>query len=118
MNIIFDNDITEDLESKYILLPLDTFHFSSANQTRTAWCLVENTPIQEMMLVNKLRDLHINLIKNYGLRNWAFCEDALEHLIGKWNGELDSFYLNLSKRIADAKESELDDSWSGVIVRA
>ena len=58
-----------------------------------------------------------NLMKNYRLQNWKFCEDALEHLIGKWNGELDTFYKEISRRVTEYKDQDLGTDWTGVILR-
>ncbi len=117
MNIMFEDSITDDVKSKYMLLPLDTFYFADADKKSTAYCLIESAPIQEMFNVEKNLELHKNLVKNYKLRNWKYCEDALEHLVGKWNGELDSFYKDIADRVEKNKTQNLDDSWTGIIIR-
>jgi hypothetical protein len=117
MNIMFEDSITDEVKSKYMLLPLDTFYFSKIDKNKTAYCLIESAPIQEMFNIEKNLDLHCNLVKNYKLRNWKYCEDVLEHLIGKWNGEVDSFYKDIADRVAQHKTQTLDDSWTGIIVR-
>jgi len=113
MNILFESAITDEIRDKYILLPLDTFYFRSSDLTETAYCLIENTPILEMMAVEHYRNLHVNLIENYQKQNWVYCENAIEHLKGRWSGELDSFYADLSNRINKEKPSD----WSPVIIR-
>lgn len=117
MNIMFEDSITEDAKQKYILLELDTFYFENSKKTSTAYCLIEHTPIQEMGTIDQFLNLHKNLIKNYKTKNWKFCEDAIEHLIGKWNGEADSFYNEIIQRIDQHKNQELSDGWDGVIIR-
>jgi hypothetical protein len=117
MNIMFEDSITDEVKSKYMLLPLDTFHFADINKNKTAYCLIESIPLQEMLTIEKNIELHKNLVKNYKLRNWKYCEDAVEHLIGKWNGEVDSFYGTLLERITEFKKQQLDPSWDGVIIR-
>ena len=112
MNILFESAITDEIRSKYIVLPLDTFYFRSADRTETAYCLIENTPILEMMSVDHYRNLHINLIEHYQKQNWAYCENAIEHLMGRWSGELDSFYQDLQQRIVNR-----DSDWSPIIIR-
>ena len=118
MNIMFSNSITDEVKSKYTLLELDKFYFSDTQRVDTAFCLVENIPIQEMFSVDKMLELHDNLMKNFRERNWKYCEDALEHLTGKWNNELDSFYQVLTERIAYFKDNDPGDDWSGVIMAA
>jgi len=118
MNIMFEDSITQEVKDKYILLELDTFYFAEIDKTRKAYCLVEQTPLTEMITLNQFVNLHRDLIKNYGKKNWKFCEDALEHLVGKWNGELDTFYSAITDRVKVFKESNLPDDWSPVIDRA
>lgn len=117
MNIMFEDSITDEIKQKYTVLELDTFQFADIDRTSTAFCLIENIPIQEMFTMDQFLDLHKNLIKNYKLKNWKFCEDAIEHLIGKWDGKVDSFYETLLNRIKELKKQDLDPSWNGVITR-
>ncbi len=115
MNIMFEDSITDEIRTRYTLLPLDTFHFVTAQKTSTAYCLIENTPIQEMFSVDQYLDLHQNLVKNYYLRNWNYCEQAIEHLLGRWNGELDSFYKEINSRVQHFKEQDPGPDWTGII---
>ncbi len=117
MNIMFEDSITDDVKSKYMLVELDTFYFSDIDQKKIAYCLIESAPIQEMFNIDKNLELHNNLLKNYRLRNWKYCEDALEHLMGRWNKELDSFYTDIATRISLFKTMDLDNNWDGVIKR-
>lgn len=117
MNILFESAITEEIKNKYILLPLDTFYFKSSNRTETAYCLVENTPILEMMSVDHYRNLHLKLMENYQKGNWQFCENAIEHLIGRWSGEVDSFYSDMVSRINKLKNQD-NKNWSSTITIA
>jgi len=115
MNIMFEDSITDEIRTRYILLPLDTFRLAAAKNTSTAYCLIENTPIQEMFSVDQYLDLHQNLVKNYYLRNWNYCEQAIEHLLGRWNGELDSFYKEINSRVQHFKEQDPGPDWTGII---
>jgi len=117
MNIMFESAITDEIRNKYILLQLDTFYFASADRTETAYCLIENTPILEMMSADHYRALHNKLIENYQLQHWSFCENAIEHLQGRWAGELDSFYHSLADRIVQYKHSDVANEWTAVIDR-
>ena len=118
MNIMFGDAITDDIKSKYIVLPLDTFYFASADRKQQAFCLIETVPIGEMTGIDQFVDLHKNLVRNYSLQNWNYCVDAIEHLRGRWNRELDSFYDSVLERIAELRETDLNENWTGIIVRA
>jgi len=115
MNIMFEDSITDEVKSKYMLLELDTFYFSGIDKQKTSFCLIEPVSISELLNIEKNLELHKNFIKNYKLRNWKYCEDALEHLIGKWNGEVDSFYNEINSRVKLHKNQEPNTSWDGTI---
>ena len=117
MNIMFDDSITDDIKNKYTILQLDTFYFADIARQRVAYCLIETVPIAEMTGVDQRIELHNNLVRNYGLKNWNYCIDAVEHLRGRWNGELDSFYDSVLDRISELRDKELSDDWDGIIVR-
>ena len=116
MNIIFGDSAAQKAQEKYIVLELDTFQVDQ--QLTTTYALVERVTLMEMLSLETFKELHSNLLKEYRKRNWKYCEDAVEHLRGKWNGELDTFYTVLIERIQDLKTQTLDDAWTGVIVRS
>lgn len=115
MHIVLGDQITNALEEKYIMLELDIFQITGRTQDVSAFCLVENVPLKELPEVEQFRDLHAQMIRNYRLGNWKFCEDALEHLVGRWNGEVDSFYHELSTRIADLRNQQDTSGWDPAI---
>lgn len=116
MHIVLGDHTTKALEEKYIMLELDSFHVAGADSAIPAFCLVENVPLHELPEVEQFRDLHAQMIKNYRQGNWRFCEDALEHLQGRWNGEVDSFYQALIARITDLRDKHTDlTNWDPTI---
>ena len=117
MNIILDEAQIELMKQKHTVLELDTFRVALDQATVTAWCVVENIPLMEMSLIDNHRRLHQELMENYRKRNWSFCEQAMEHLVGKWNGELDSFYQDIHSRIEKFKVEEPISGWDGIINR-
>ena len=115
MNIIFKKHAPL-LEEKYTILDLDTFSLPDGSQ-HTACCVIENIPIAELAETENLRKIHAELITNYGLKYWADCEHAIEQLMGKWGGEVDSFYTELKTRIDSLKNTILKDDWSPIILK-
>ena len=115
MHIIFKNH-TPELDQKYTVLDLDTFSLPDGS-LHTACCVVENIPIAELADSESFKELHANLIKNYALKDWNYCEQAIDHLMGKWGGEVDSFYQELLTRIQHLKTQDLDDTWSPILAR-
>ena len=112
MHIILEQQLTPEISEKYIVLELDHFRSSSTGQSLTAYCLVENVPLQELPLADHYRSLHAKLIENYRSANWEFCEEALQHLMGRWNGELDSFYNTIRDRMLNTADR---DTWNPAI---
>jgi hypothetical protein len=118
MNIIFGDNVAQLAREKYTVLELDTFVINGQEQSATAYAIVEKIPLQEMSMLDRFQDLHDNLMKEYRKRNWKYCEDAIEHLKGRWNKEIDTFYSELTERIQSLKSQSLDDTWTGFIVKS
>jgi hypothetical protein len=117
MNIIFDTVNIEAIKSNNVVLELDTFYFSRLDKTATAYCVIDNIKITDFNKIEQNQRLHAELIAAYKQKDFKLCQDLLEHLIGSLNGELDSFYLELSERVSDLKLKKLSDDWSSIIVR-
>lgn len=116
MNIIFGRDQAAALAEKYTVLELDTIRLSETEFT--AFCVIETIPIMEMPKVESMKALHENLMINYRKRDWNYCTQALEHLVGFWNHELDTFYDSLSSRISSYIECDPGEEWDGVIEKS
>lgn len=117
MNIILGRENVEQAQEKYTVLELDTLLIDDSADPVTAYCLIERVPIDQISTIDQFQDLHKNLMSNYRKRNWKYCEDAIEHLLGKWGGELDSFYNELYHRIQKHKTETLDPDWNGVLAK-
>ena len=100
MHIVVGKQAAESLTENYTILELETFNDSEGNPV-TAYCVVpaDKIPLGEMSILNQWTELHANLIKEYYNNNYQFCQDAIEHLMGKFGGELDSFYEEILSRI-------------------
>lgn len=118
MYIVYNNNNAIDsLRSKYLVLELDTFEING-NEPLTAFAVVDSShiPFDEIPKMEEHKELHANLIKNYRQQNWNYCRQAMEHLRGKFRGELDTFYDELEKRIAELEKVDLGDDWTGNVV--
>ena len=116
MHIIFGKP--PELEKKYTVLELDTIKIGVDGPEHTAYCVVENVPLEEMPAVDTLRDLHNSLMTEYRAQNWTKCEMIIGQLKGKWGGEMDSFYVELAGRVGRLKTETLDANWTGVIEKS
>lgn len=115
MNIIFGKEQAAKLSENYTVLELDTIRVGLNGPELIAFCVVESIPILKMPKLNEMKDLHQNLLIEYRKQNWNYCEQALEHLVGFWGNEVDSFYANLNERINTFKNQSPGDQWDGVI---
>jgi hypothetical protein len=118
MNIVIDAHLQPGLDEKYVLLELDTLQPPGGVETVTAYCLIEKLSLEEMFQFDQWRNLHQNLMKNYRLRNWNYCAQAISHLKGRWSGELDSFYQTLQDRIDNYASNDPGSEWTGIIDRS
>lgn len=92
MNVIFDRNIAQELKSRYLILELEPIEYQG--NLVECFCLVSNEsiPISEIPSLEHFSKLHDLLIENFRKKNFQFCRDIIEHLRGKFGGELDSFY--------------------------
>jgi hypothetical protein len=116
MNIILGEEQAKNLREKYTVLELDTFCINDLPPVKS-YAVIENLPIPEMFSLDSMIDLHQNMIDQYHKQDWNYCLDALEHLYGRWNGEIDSFYLDITDRIKKLASQSLDDEWTGNIIK-
>ena len=116
MHIIF-GDSKNQLPDSFTVLELDTFRMQSTNDLATAYCVIETIPLAEFPLADAHKKIHADLIQAYKNRHWAYCEQAIEGLMGKWNGDLNTFYTDLLQRVVNYKENPPDEAWDGTIIR-
>lgn len=119
MLVVFGKETAEKLKDRMTVLELDTFMQDGLNEPVTAYAVieVEDIPLQELPQLENMTLLHNTMWTEYKARRFSFCEQAMEHLRGKWKGTLDSFYDEFGTRINNLKQSQLDENWSGVIYK-
>lgn len=116
MNIIF-GDAVDQIPDSYTVLELDTIKIRPGDHEFKAWCVVESIPLPEFPMLESLKKIHSDLLKQYREQNWEFCEQAIKSLTGKFNGELDSFYAELSRRITEYKATPPAKDWDWSITK-
>jgi hypothetical protein len=114
MNIIF-GDLVKNIPDSFTVLELDTFKDPDTGLCATAYCVPTATPLHELSTLQAYKDTHDHLIKEYKKKNWEYCRCAIKELRGRWNGELDTFYDDLERRIDQFALMSLDDSWDGLL---
>lgn len=113
MHIIFGDAINE-IPNSFTVLELDTFKITD-HQTSTAYCVVEKIPLAEFAMIEAHKELHANVIRYYREQQWNYCEQAIGALMGKWNGELDTFYNDLLTRVERLKSETPSSDWDWTI---
>jgi len=111
MNIIF-GDAVKSLSTRHVVLELDTFQRPD-NSKITAYCVVEKIVPQEVHLLESIILIHNDMMTCYKQQLWDKCIDSAQELLGKFNGEVDSFYEDLVKRAKKFKANPPDGDWDG-----
>lgn len=113
MQIIFGDSVNL-VRDRFTVLELDTFRVGDNPSPVIAWCVVEKIPLEEVGMTEHLSNLHHDMMAQYRDQNWDFCLQAIDHLRGKWNQELDSFYQDLETRILNLKQNPPTADWTPV----
>ena len=106
MQIIFKKEIANQLKDNHVVLELETFVVDMPDGTRDileAYCVVpsDKIPLTEMAALDTYKTFHQEFVTAYTEKNYKLCKDLHEHLVGKFGGELDSFYEEILSRIGN-----------------
>lgn len=116
MNIIFGDSLS-GLPDSYTVLGLDTFRTKDSDVAVTAWAVIDKIPLNEFATAADNKKIHSEMMEFYRQRHWNYCEHAIEYLMGKWNGELDTFYADLLQRVIAYRQTAPDQDWDGSRIR-
>jgi hypothetical protein len=116
MNIIF-GDAVNQVNSTHTVLELDTFKLMPSEQLVKTYCVIDNVPLTEFSHLENNKHIHQQLIEQYREKNWTYCQGAVHSLIGCWNGEMDTFYQHLAKRIDEYAANPPGEDWDFAIIR-
>lgn len=98
MQIVWDQTVAERLKNSHTVLELETFDVDG--KQLTAYCVVPpEKVISEIAQLDSIKTLHSGFIQAYQNKDYKLCKDVSEHLLGKFGGELDSFYQEILSRI-------------------
>ena len=92
MQMIFNRTVAEELADRYIVLELEPHVVQDA--VLETFCVVESEkiPLTEVTMIDHWKKLHKEFVQANKDKNGKLCRDLSEHLIGKFGGEIDSFY--------------------------
>ena len=116
MYIIFGDNAAE-IPDGHTVLELDTVRRPPDNIAITAYCVIDKIPLQEFPVAEANQRLHSELLQHYRAQEWDQCSQAIQTLLGKWNGELDSFYVNLEQRVEQYRSNPPPEDWDGTYIK-
>lgn len=98
MQIIWNREAAESLRTNQTVLELETFPVG--DQTITAYCVVPAEKVfPDITQLENLKELHQAFITEFNKKNYSLCQDIAPELIGRFGGELDSFYEEILNKI-------------------
>ena len=98
MQIIWNQAAAESLRTNQTVLELETFPVG--DQTITAYCVVPAERVfPDITRLDNIKELHQAFISALNEKNYQLCQDIAPELIGRFGGELDSFYEEILKKI-------------------
>jgi predicted amidophosphoribosyltransferase len=92
MQVIFSRKIADELRDRYTILELETF--TVQDQILETFCVVsgEKMNLADLPHLADHIKMHEEFVEQLKQKNYKFCASAIEQLMGKFGGELDSFY--------------------------
>lgn len=98
MQIIWDQQAAHQLKNSHTILELETFLVDG--KSITAYCVLPAEKIfPEMAQLETLTQLHATFIASFNEQNYDLCRDIAPELVGRFGGELDSFYTAILDKI-------------------
>jgi len=100
MQIIWNQEAAEKLKNTHTILQLETIEVAGFGPV-TGYCVVpaEKISLSGFATLERYKKLHETFITAYNEKNYQLCQDAGEHLLGAFGGELDTFYDEILTRI-------------------
>ena len=108
MYIIFGRENAKKLREKYTVLDLETV--DKDGHSIEVFCLIggDKISIGDLPQLEQWINLHNDFLKGLAKKEYSYCRQCIEHLTGKFGGEVDTFYEEILKRIdiAEAQKSD------------
>ena len=108
MNIIFGRENAEKLREKYTVLDLEKVIVEG--KEIEVFCLIpaEKIALPDLPQLENWTKLHNDFLNGYHTKQYNYCRQCIEHLTGKFGGEVDTFYEEILKRIDSAEAQKSD----------
>lgn len=98
MQIIFSRAVAKELSDKFTVLELETFDVEG--QLLETFCVIPSDSISlaEYPTLKHSEDLHAQLVAAIKRQDYLLIAEIIPYLLGKFGGEVDSFYEVISER--------------------
>jgi hypothetical protein len=108
VDIIFGRENAEKLRQKYTVLDLETIN--KEGHEIEVFCLIgaDKISIGDLPQLEQWINLHNDFLNGYHKKEYNYCRQCIEHLMGKFGGEVDTFYEEILKRIDSAEPVKPD----------
>jgi hypothetical protein len=99
MDIIFGRENAEKLREKYTVLDLETVEKDGVSLE--VFCLIsaDKIGITDLPQLDNWIKLHNDFLNGYHTQQYNYCRQCIEHLMGTFGGEVDTFYEEILNRI-------------------
>ena len=99
MQLIFNRTIAEQMRERYTVLELETFDVDGKDLE--VFCVIpaEKIALTEITTVDHSTKMHNEFVTALKNKDYRLCRDLYVHVMGRFGGELDSFYEEILKRI-------------------
>ena len=106
MDIIFGRENAEKLREKYTVLDLETVE--KDGHSIEVFCLIggDKISIGDLPQFEQWITLHNDFLHGYQTQQYDYCRQCIDHLTGKFGGEVDTFYEEILKRIEAADSQD------------
>ena len=103
MQLIFGRENAESLRERYTVLDLETIEKDGVSLE--VFCLIpgEKIGINDLPQLDRWITLHNDFLNGYHTQQYNYCRQCIEHLMGKFGGDVDSFYSIILERIEAAE---------------
>jgi hypothetical protein len=105
MQIIFGRENAERLRERYTVLDLETVEKEGTSLEVFVLIPGDKIGLADLPQLDSWVKLHNDFLEGYKTQQYNYCRQCIEHLMGKFGGEVDTFYEEILKRI-DAAEQE------------
>jgi hypothetical protein len=103
MDIIFGRENAERLREKYTVLDLETVERDGVSLE--VFCLIpaDKIGLTDLPQLDNWTKLHNDFLNGYHTQQYDYCRQCIDHLMGKFGGEVDTFYEEILSRINKAE---------------